>query len=165
MDELNALREELKHFMRRFPQGVTLVTTHDAGKNIGITISSFTSISLDPPLVLISIAKDANSHKDFINCESFDVQLLASNQESIAQKFAKKIKHEEKFDGLTYSVDSKGNPVIEGILANLVCSNYQVIEAGDHTLILGKVDAVKVLEGSSPLIYHEKTFTTIPNAE
>lgn len=165
MDDITTLREELKHFMRRFPQGVTLVTTHTKGKYVGITVSSFTSISLDPPLVLISVSKDANSYNDFVNCETFDVQLLAANQESIAVKFAKKIKHEEKFDGLMFSLDPKGNPIIEGILANLVCARDQVIDAGDHTLILGKVQTAKVLLDSSPLIYHERAFTTITNAK
>jgi flavin reductase (DIM6/NTAB) family NADH-FMN oxidoreductase RutF len=161
MDDLTALREELKHFMRRFPQGVTLVTTYATGRNVGITISSFTSISLNPPLILISISKDANSYMDFVSCDSFNVQLLAANQESIAERFAKKIKHEEKFSGLKYTCDSKRNPVIDGTIANLECSKFQVIDAGDHSLILGRVENANVLRDLQPLIYHERAFTTI----
>ncbi|MGI0090633.1 MAG: flavin reductase family protein [Nitrososphaerales archaeon] len=161
MNNDTSITEELKHFMRSFPQGVTLVTTHRSGRLLGITVSSFTSLSLDPPLILIAISKDASSHDDFVGCEYFNVQLLSSDQDSLALKFAKKIVHDEKFRDLGYSVDSKDNPVMDGVLANLECSNYQVYDAGDHSLILGKVEKARVLRESSPLVYHNRQFTTV----
>ncbi len=156
------LKEEIKRFMRSFPQGVTLVTTRRNGRILGITISSFTSLSLNPPLVLIAISKDATSHDDFVECEFFDVQLLGANQDDVAKKFAKKIDHDEKFRDLSYSFDSNGSPIIDGALGSLECSKYQVHDVGDHSLILGKVEKARMLRDDSlPLVYHNRKFTTI----
>jgi flavin reductase (DIM6/NTAB) family NADH-FMN oxidoreductase RutF len=152
--------EDLKQFMREFPQGVTLVTTNHKRELKGITVSSFTSLSVDPPLILIAIAKNATSYDSFTNAEFFSVQLLASNQDEIATKFASKIDHAEKFRGLSYTFDSKGNPIIDGILANLECERDQVYDAGDHSIVVAKVTGSNILKDSSPLVYRNRKFTT-----
>ena len=153
--------DHLKQFMRQFPQGVTLVTTRYEGQVRGVTISSFTSLSLDPPLVMIAVAKNASSYLAFVKSEFFNIQLLASTQDSIAARFATKIDHDEKFRGLQYAFDSKNNPVIDQALGYLECMRNQVHEVGDHSLIIAKVIGAKILGNSEPLIYHNRKFTTI----
>ena len=148
--------EDLKQFMRSFPQGVTLVTTSKEGSLLGITISSFTSISMEPPLIMIAISRDATSYNDFANCKVFNVQLLSEKQEAVAMKFATKISHDSKFRDLQFSLDSQNNPVIADTLANLLCSRYQTYQAGDHSLILGKVENSTVSRDSLPLVYYKR---------
>ncbi|HZW56678.1 MAG TPA: flavin reductase family protein [Nitrososphaerales archaeon] len=160
----NSLVENLKRFMRQFPQGVTLITTIEGGRPRGMTVSSFTSLSLAPPLIMIAIAKDATSYSAFVSARSFNVQLLDSNQSSIAMKFATKIDHEEKFRGLSSTSDSNNNPIVNGALGYLECTNHQIHDVGDHSLIIARVTGVKLLRDSPPLVYHNRQFTTVADS-
>lgn len=162
--ENSSLNENLKRFMRQFPQGVTLVTTVEGGRPRGMTVSSFTSLSLTPPLIMIAIAKDATSYKAFVSARSFNVQLLDQDQAAIAMRFATKMEHEEKFRGFSSMSDSNDNPVVDGALGYLECANYQIHDVGDHSLIIARVTAAKLLRDSPPLVYHNKEFTTVARA-
>ncbi len=152
--------EKLKQFMRRFPQGVTVVTTSYKDRLWGITVSSFTSISLDPPLVMVSISKTAPSHEAFTNSGWFAVNLLAHDQNTVSEIFAGKVEGAEKFEKVDYSLSKNGLPLIEGVVGYLECRTWRQYEGGDHTIILGEVVDGSVTRDEKPLLYYNRSYTS-----
>ncbi|MEM8655318.1 MAG: flavin reductase family protein [Pseudomonadota bacterium] len=132
----NALRTALGSYMT----GVTVVTTkgHD-GRPVGFTANSFTSVSLDPPLLLVCPGKFLSSYEHFAGCNRFAISILAEGQEEVASTFASY--KGDRFACTPHHEDSLGNPLIDGALAHFSCSTHQVIEAGDHAILIGKVRA------------------------
>ncbi len=129
-----ALRDAFGCFMT----GVTVVTTVDAdGKPLGFTANSFSSVSLDPPLLLVSIANTSRSHGAFVNARGFAVNILAEDQKSISGTFAKPV--EDRFAGLDWQSGPAGSPVFAGTSAWFDCDMHQVLRAGDHTILIGEV--------------------------
>jgi len=130
--------KELRKAFGTFMTGVTVVTTIDsAGTPIGFTANSFTSVSLDPPLLLVCPAKSLSSFEVFNNCRHFQVNILAHNQEAISNIFASS--QEDRFAQIDWTPDQHGSPKITGVLASFSCSREQSIDAGDHIVMLGKV--------------------------
>ena len=133
----------------RFPSGVTVVTLDDgAGGVHGITVSSFVSLSLIPPLVGVAIGRKARAHR-MIGAPRFGVSVLAADQAQVSDHFAARpvALPAEPFE------DLEGHPLIRGAVAHLVCTIVDRVETGDHTLLVGRVDASRVTEGA-PLAYH-----------
>jgi flavin reductase ActVB len=143
--------------LAQFPSGVCIVTTHDTDQRAhGFTASAFSSLSLDPPLVLVCLDQKAQSHDAFRAAEAFAVSILAADQASIASQFA--IKSAEKFEGIAVLLGADtGLPVIEGAIVHLECRMYQTIPAGDHTILIGEVVGAKVFDGE-PLVYHNRRY-------
>jgi len=142
---------EFRAALGRFASGVTVVTTTDAaGKLHGITVSSFCSVSLEPPLVLICIEKTTASHYAFEESEVFVVNILSGTQEDVSQKFA--APYLDKFEGVDYAIGSLGAPVLAGALVNLECRLRHSLSGGDHSIFVGEVESVFVTDGS-PLVY------------
>jgi flavin reductase (DIM6/NTAB) family NADH-FMN oxidoreductase RutF len=126
----------LRAVMARFPTGVTIVATRDAaGAPLGLTVNSFTSVSLDPPLVLVCIGRATASHDRLIASGTFAVSVLSEAQADVALRFARQ-PSEGRFDGVAWRSAPSGNPVLEGATAWLDCSIERAMEAGDHTIIL-----------------------------
>lgn len=155
----------LKQAMRAFPQGVTVVTTKAPDGPRGITVSSFTSVSLEPPLVLISIAKTSALHDAFRNCEAFSVNFLADDQKSVSDRFAGRVDAKNRFEGIKFTEGSNGCPIIEGVRAVIECRTWKVNEGGDHSIILGEVVAAKALNSKRPLVYYAQQYTTTETLE
>ncbi len=129
-----AFRRALGNFLT----GVTVVTTVDhLGRPRGITANSFTSVSLDPPLVLVCIAKNAESYEAFVSGGGFAVNILTDSQRSLSQLFASK--SVGKFDAVKWRPGDNGAPVIDDSLAWFDCRNYQKSDAGDHMVLIGEV--------------------------
>ncbi len=143
----------LRTVMACFPTGVTVVATRDAeGEPVGLTVNSFTSVSLDPPLVLVCINRDANTHDRLIEASTFTVNILSVAQAEVAMRFSKR-PSEGRFENVEWSAAPSGHPVLADAAAWLDCSIHQVIGAGDHSIVLAR--AVAVGMGEKPaLLFH-----------
>jgi flavin reductase (DIM6/NTAB) family NADH-FMN oxidoreductase RutF len=139
--------------LSRFASGVTVVTTQDAeARPLGITVSAFTSLSLDPPLVLVCIERGAYIHDAFQASGVFVVNLLAAEQEDLSRLFASR--EADKFAGVGYTRGLDGVPVLNDTLAAIECRLKQAHEGGDHTIFVGEVEKVTVRDGGQPLLYY-----------
>jgi flavin reductase (DIM6/NTAB) family NADH-FMN oxidoreductase RutF len=159
------LRNGLKQAMRIYPQGVTVVTMMAADGPKGITVSSFTSISLDPPLVLISLAKGSALHSDFAGARKFAVNFLADDQKSVSDRFAGRVELKDRFEGLKFKEGATGSPIIDGVRAIIECRTWRVYDGGDHSIIIGEVVDARALSGKKPLVYFSQQYTTTETFE
>jgi len=133
--------DDLKNFracLGKFTTGVTVVTcTGTDGEHCGITANSFSSVSLDPPLILWNIAKVSRSLEAYLGAKFFAVNILAEQQADISKRFAKSEKG--LFDGVTHSLSANGAPIIPDTLACLECQTWQIHDCGDHYIMIGEV--------------------------
>jgi 3-hydroxy-9,10-secoandrosta-1,3,5(10)-triene-9,17-dione monooxygenase reductase component len=159
------LQGALKQAMRVFPQGVTVVTTAAEGGLRGLTVSSFTSVSLEPPLVLFSIAKNSALHDTLKTSKSFAVNFLADDQKSVSDRFAGRTKAKDRFEGISYTAGETGSPIIKGVRAAIECSLWKTIDGGDHTIIIGEVVSALNFGSKRPLVYYSQQYTTTEMAE
>ena len=142
---------EYRAALRHFAAGVTVVTTRDAdGQPSGLTASAFTSVSLEPPLVLVCVDRQAASHPAFEAHGWFAVNVLARNQAHLSRHFAES--GGDKFSGVAFREGIARLPLLEGVLATVECRLIARHEAGDHTIFVGQVEGVTV-EGGHPLVY------------
>lgn len=131
-----ALRRAFGSFMT----GVTVVTTRNAGgEPVGFTANSFASVSLDPPLLLICPGRFLSSYDSFAACRHFAVNVLAEGQEEVANTFASF--KGDRFARVTHREDAIGNVLVDGAVAQFSCRTYQVVDAGDHAILIGEVQA------------------------
>jgi flavin reductase (DIM6/NTAB) family NADH-FMN oxidoreductase RutF len=144
---------EFRAALRHFPAGVTVVTTRDgAGAPCGLTASAFTSVSLEPPLVLVCIDHTATSYPAFEACGWLAINMLGKSQEHLARRFAASIP--DKFVGIGYREGRGGLPVLEDVVAALECRVVHRYAGGDHTIFVGQVEGASVTAGS-PLLYFQ----------
>lgn len=145
-------RNELRRVMGHFATGVTIITTvSKAGQPFGLTANAFTSVSLEPPLLVISVDKKAESYPYFEESKVFTVQFLTDQQEALSRKFA--VSGGNKFQGVAYRTGANGVPIIDGVLGYIECKLYAVYDGGDHTLYLGEVLQAEAHEGKPLLFY------------
>ena len=143
---------QFRQLLGRFPTGVTVVTTRDAkGRPVGMTASSVASVSLDPPLLLVSVAHDNDMHPALRAAHRFVVNVLAADQEAISRRFAED--HANRFDGVGYHETDHGLPVLEGVLASIECDKQAEAPGGDHTVFFGLVTGGAVSD-RRPLLYY-----------
>lgn len=140
-----------------FATGVTVITTGSDEGPIGITANSFASVSLDPPLVLWSPAKTSNRFKYFINAPHFAIHVLDSHQIDMCNAFTQR---KDAFDGLDWTADANGTPLINGTLAQFTCSLETSHDAGDHVILIGRVLSASVRDGL-PLLFQAGRFVSI----
>jgi flavin reductase (DIM6/NTAB) family NADH-FMN oxidoreductase RutF len=142
---------ELRRVLGTFVTGVTVVTTTDDDGGLhGITANSFSSVSLDPPLVLWSQAVKTQSHPVFFKAERFAVNILAEDQIELSNRFAKS--SQEKFAGLDVDVGLAGIPLLRGCNAWLQCRVVCRLPGGDHTIYIAEVDSIARAE-RKPLVF------------
>lgn len=142
---------ELRKALACFPTGVAIVTTLGRdGAPVGLTISSFNSVSMAPPLVLWSLALSAGSLPDFRAHRGFAINILSAEQGDLCKIFSAPVA--ERFDGLNWERGFAGVPVICDCAATLECSTYRTYEGGDHEIILGEVRAHRHSD-HAPLVY------------
>lgn len=143
--------------MARIAGPVSVVTTvDDAGRRWGFTASSFCSVSLDPPLVLVCLSRTSSCHPAFTTATSFIVNVLAHGQEDLARHFARP--GADKFAGTVMTECEQGLPGLDDAAVRLACSVYSFTDGGDHSIMIGRVEEAAVLE-RMPLIYHNRAFT------
>jgi flavin reductase (DIM6/NTAB) family NADH-FMN oxidoreductase RutF len=149
---LSVSPDEFRSVLGRFPSGVTVVTTKAAdGSDQGMTVSAFCSLSLEPPLVLICIEKTASVHEALTLGPGFVVNVLSAKQEQIARRFS--IVDIDRFEGVGFSRSGSGIAVLDDALAVIECNRFTMQDGGDHTIIVGEVEAGRA-ETGSPLLYY-----------
>ena len=126
----------LKRTFGTYATGVTIVTTLEDGEPRGFTANSFTSVSIEPPLLLVCHSNRASSHTAFARATGFVVNILAADQKELALRFASKVEH--RFAALDWTRGT-GGPIIPGAAAWLDCQMHQTHDAGDHTILIGRV--------------------------
>ncbi|MDR2851888.1 MAG: flavin reductase family protein [Burkholderiaceae bacterium] len=150
----------LRGVLGAYPTGVAIVTTRTGGgRAVGLTINSFASLSLDPPLVLWSLVNHSPSLAVFRTCTHFAINVLSMGQEELARRFANPA-IADKFDSVQVQETPEGIPVIAGAVATLVCANDQQSDAGDHLLLFGRIQRI-TNAGGAPLVFHAGRFTTL----
>lgn len=146
-----------------FATGVTIVTTlAPDGSPRGFTANSFTSVSLDPPLVLVCIDRRAQSYAAFTEGSGFAVNILAQDQRDLSQRFASKTK--DKFAGVAWSRGTHGLPILDGALAWLECRHWRRVTAGDHVVLIGEVVDLGVNSGE-PLTFFGSAYGAVAPLE
>lgn len=150
--------EEFRAAMARFAAGVVVVTTlDDGGLPRGFTATSFCSVSLDPPLILVCLANSAHSFAAFDSCGHFAVSVLSPEHRPLAEQFA--TKGADKFASGGLSRTPGGLPVVAGALVELECETHARHPAGDHTILIGRVSGARLEEGTgTPMIYYERSY-------
>jgi flavin reductase (DIM6/NTAB) family NADH-FMN oxidoreductase RutF len=142
--------------MRHFPTGVTVVTSVREGEPRGLTVSAFSSVSIDPPLVLICINREARSYLFISESKVFCVNILSGDQQQLAERFTSKIR-QNQFEGVPYEVGSTGAAIISGTVAHLECEVAEEHHAGTHSIFIGRVISCASRPGS-PLGYYNGAF-------
>jgi flavin reductase (DIM6/NTAB) family NADH-FMN oxidoreductase RutF len=152
-------KNELRRIMGHFPTGVTVITTISMdGQPFGLTANAFMSVSLDPPLLLISVDKKAESYPHFNDSQVFTVNILSDDQESLSRRFA--VSGGNKFEGVAYHRGANNVPILEGTLAYIECRVYASHDGGDHTLYLGSIEQAETREGK-PLLFYRGGYRAI----
>jgi flavin reductase (DIM6/NTAB) family NADH-FMN oxidoreductase RutF len=145
-----------RHALGHFLTGVTIVTTTDRGSEpVGMTANAFTAVSLDPPLVAVCLARSAASHRAMAAAARFAVHVLSSEQEDVSLAFARTAADgARKFDGVAWTAAPDGLPLLDDHLVRLECRAIERVEAGDHVIHLGRVEAAAIADGdAAPLAF------------
>lgn len=149
----------LRNAFGAFATGVTVITTRQPdGTPRGFTANSFTSVSLDPPLLLVCLAKTAHSAEIFAQAPHFAVNILAEDQKAVSGLFASRAP--DKFDHCAWTAGLADMPQIDGSLARFTCSSHQLVDAGDHLVLIGRVPDFATSEGQ-PLGYFRGNYFSI----
>jgi flavin reductase (DIM6/NTAB) family NADH-FMN oxidoreductase RutF len=144
-------RCELRKGFARFATGITVVTARmPDGPLVGVTVNSFTSVSLDPLLILWSLAREASSLLAFLAASHFSINVLGEEQRALSERFAARV--EDRFASIDWTPGTTGAPLLGGCLAGFECRNTKHIEAGDHILFLGAVERYHCRTGA-PLLF------------
>lgn len=139
-----------------FPSGVVVVAATVDGTPVGLAASSFTSVSLDPPLVSVSIAKTSKTWPDLRRAEHLGVTVLAEHQGVVCRQLAGPV--DQRFDGIAVQRSDEGALTIDEGLARFDCTIYREVEAGDHLIVLLELHRVEHPDSGSPLIFHNSGF-------
>ena len=150
---------EFRQALGMFATGVTIVTAKNAdGQLIGLTVNSFNSVSLQPPLVLWSLSRNASSLEAFSTGSHYAIHILAAHQKDLAMQFASK--GVDRFAGVEYTTGVGGAPLLQGVATTFECFNRNRYEEGDHIIFVGEVESCSHQSGASPLLYHGGKFYT-----
>jgi len=155
-------QEKFKQAMGSFPTGVTVTTAYsEAGEVVGMTASAFSSVSLDPLLVLMCPAKDAECYQPLTEASYFSIHLLAGDQSALAWQFAKS--DMDKTAGLEISQGPGGSPKMQGCLAYLECRHHALYDGGDHGILVGEVTHIEFSDQErDPLVYCKSALGPLP---
>ena len=153
---------EFRQALGLFATGVTIITARALdGTLIGLTASSFNSVSLDPPLILWSLGLKARSLEQFKTCSHYAVNILSSEQSDLAMHFSRS--DANRFDGVDFQIGQSGAPVIGGCLAGFECFNRSRYEEGDHIIFVGQVERFSAGAGE-PLVYQNGRFASLADS-
>ena len=149
----------LRRVLARYPTGVTVVATRHVPSGVcGLTVNAFTSVSLEPPMVLVCVDRSSNTHGCIEACGEFSVNVLAADQAPLAVRFAQK--REDKFDGVPYRTGEGGLPLVEGASAWVEARVDGAFDGGDHTIFLAHVLRAERSD-APPLVFHGGSFARL----
>lgn len=143
-----------------FATGVTVITClGPGGEHLGVTASSFNSVSLDPPLVLFSLNRSARSLQGFLEGGHFAVNVLREGQEHLADQFARQFT--DKWDGVEYEIWDFGCPILSGALANFECRTRYTYDGGDHVIFVGAIERMRADAEGHPLLVYRGRYQSL----
>ncbi|EFQ82373.1 flavin reductase-like protein [Aeromicrobium marinum DSM 15272] len=142
----------------RYASGVTVVTTVHGGAPVGMTCQSFTSVSLDPPLVAFLPMKTSRAFAAIQLARRFCVNFLAADQAAVSNAFASRA--DDKFAGIDWHPTAGGMPLLDGVVGWVDCSIHAVHETGDHYLVIGRIEDLGTGDSTAPLLYHRGAYRT-----
>ncbi len=149
---------EFKSVMGRFATGVTVVTTCDGERPAGVTVNAFASVSLDPPLVMVSIDKRSHLHDLVARAGFFAANILGAHQQEISRRFAGQTgDRNERFRQTSYHEGVTGAPILDESIAHVECRVVAVYPGGDHSIFLGQVEGLGAAAGD-PLVYYRARY-------
>jgi flavin reductase (DIM6/NTAB) family NADH-FMN oxidoreductase RutF len=150
----------LRNALGCFATGVTVITARSPdGQLIGFTANSFNSVSLDPPLVLFSLDRKAQSLRGFQMSTHFAVNILARDQRALSNQFARAT--DDKFAGVAFTRWDSGAPILEGAIASFECRLRDMHAGGDHVIFVGQVERMAAREDGEPLLYFRGSYATL----
>lgn len=151
--------KDYRRALGQFATGVTVITTRSKeGRAIGLTVNSFTSVSLKPPLVLWCLVQHSPNLQAFQETSHFAVNILAAGQYPLSQRFASPVP--DKFEGVSWEEGKAGVPLLAGVAAQLVCRNAGQFDGGDHLIFLGQVEDYLRFE-EQPLLFHSGRYRSV----
>jgi flavin reductase (DIM6/NTAB) family NADH-FMN oxidoreductase RutF len=151
--------DEFRRACGRFATGVTIATVLDAsGTPHGLTVSSFTSVSLEPPLVLICLGHAVTIIDSFRAASHFGINVLSAAQQDLSDRFARK--GHDRFNGIPWTPGETGVPLLPGVLAAIECAVEQRVTSGDHDILIGRMVRAQVAEGE-PLLYFASRYRAL----
>lgn len=158
LDKVPVTEQALRHFMRSWPVGVAIVTGALDGRPAGCTVNSFISVSLRPPLVLVSLAHSSRTLATIAATRAFGVNVLTRHQRELAERFATGTG--DRFASVHYRWEH-GIPVLEGTSAAAVCGVDRIIDVADHALLLGRPQWCFAVNGGDPLVFTGQAYWTL----
>lgn len=151
--------ERMRQVMGSFCSGVTVITASTADGPVGFTCQSFTSLSMEPPLISFNPMKTSTSWPKIREVGKFAVNILADDQQHVSSSFARS--GTDKFAGLEYSYSALGNPVIDGVIAWIDCTLFAEHEGGDHTIVISEVVNMNACDTSQPLLFFRGKYAAV----
>jgi len=158
--------QSFRNALAQFASGVPVVTTQIHGTLHGLTVSAFSSLSLDPPLVMICVSRNIQSHDVISESGVFAVNFLSENQVELGRRFAGLIDGiVDRFEGVEFVASPEHNPLIAGCLGWLDCRLWRSYDGGDHSIFVGEVLSAGTGSGVRPLLYFDRRWHAIREAE
>ena len=158
--------EEFRTVMRRWASSVAIVSVSHAGETHGMTVSSFTSVAAEPPLILVSLQTNSRTHKIALESRQFGVTILSESQHELSDRFAGRIPdNEDRFDGVQTETLISDAPFLVGGLAYLDCRVVHTYEAGTNTVFFAEVLAARVTGDGNPLLYFDRGYWHLQKLE
>lgn len=152
---------DMKSVLSSFCTGVAVITARGAdGRPVGMAVQSFSSVSLDPPLVCFCPARTSTTWPRIQAAGAFAVNILAADQQDLCRRFA--VTGGDKFTGAPWQAGGNGAPLLDGVLATVECDLEAVLDGGDHAIALGRVTALTARREGAPLLYFRRTYGCLP---
>jgi 3-hydroxy-9,10-secoandrosta-1,3,5(10)-triene-9,17-dione monooxygenase reductase component len=149
--------------LAELPKGVTIVATHGDTGPVGSTASAVTSLSLEPPLVLVSLARHSRTLQHLRRHGTFSINVLRDRHRQLAESFAGGQAHQDRFASVPYHVDDDA-PVLTDALASVTCRLHATYPGGDHVIVVGAVTGMRPSSGGEPLVWHRGNYRGITDA-
>jgi len=150
--------DSLRNVLGRRAATVAIATARVGERVHGMTVTAFTEVSLDPPLVLVCADKSSDTHPVIAEGGVFALNLLASHQAVLSNRFASKKDEERRFEGIVWETEVTGAPILPDTLGALDCRVVAAHEAGDHVIYIGRIEAIRVADDREPLLYHRGSY-------
>ena len=149
--------EDFKDALKDYPSGVTVVTSADSqGNPLGATVSAFTSLSLEPPLVLVCLNRSSRTSAAIASRRAYAIHILDASQATLARRFA--LDNSEKFEQAAFTINDAGVPCLDDCHLRLECTLQDEYSGGDHVILVGLVDAAYRGEDIEPLVFARRGF-------
>ena len=151
--------EQLRHAMRAWTTGVAVITAAHDGQKYGMTINSFTSVSLEPPLVSVTLKQLTHTHELVVKSGEFSITILSSDQKELSLRFAGKLSDiKDRFDGIPTETLIMDAPLLKGGIAYFNCRVVNSMPIGENTFFLAEVVAARGEGDGEPLVYHNRVY-------